>query len=85
MYIRVHVMYTYIHVAEYKRINYKFCSCYFCSLEIDRQGLNCEPMNDKFQVAWSIDGDMINFELAGLIGKRPPPISACTTCHLADV
>ena len=28
-------------------------------------------MNDKFQVAWSIDGDMINFELAGLIGKRP--------------
>ena len=84
MYIRVHVMYAYIHLADYKQIIYKFCSCYFCSLEIDRQGLNCEPMNDKFQVAWSIDGDMINFELAGLIGK-PPPISACTTCHLVDV
>ena len=70
-------MYTYIHVAEYKTI-YKLFSCYFCSVEIDRQGLNCEPMNDKFQVAWSIDGDMINFELAGLIGKRPAK-SARTT------
>ena len=42
-------------------------ACFYYT-EIDRQGLNCEPMNDRYQVAWSVDGDMINFELAGLIG-----------------
>ena len=34
--------------------------------------MNCEKLSDDLQVAWSIDGDNIMFELAGKIGKRLP-------------
>ena len=32
--------------------------------------MNCEPLDDKLQIAWEMKGDMIEFELAGIIGTQ---------------
>lgn len=49
---------------------YLYNQCFLLRKDIERGAdVNCEPMSDNFQVAWKIDGEYINFDLAGNIGK----------------
>jgi len=44
--------------------------CFSSHAELDRGNMNCEPLDDKLQIAWEMKGDMIEFELAGIIGTQ---------------
>jgi len=39
------------------------------TVDIDRNGMNCEKLDDDLQVSWLIEGDVITIELAGNIGR----------------